>query len=176
MERQFDVIIVGGSFAGLSAAMSLARAMKTVMIIDRGTPCNRYTPETHNFITHDGKKPGKIAEKARKDVLKYPTVYLRKGEVTSVGERDSGFSVEVAGEEFNAKKILFATGLEDILPDIEGFTECWGKTVLHCPYCHGYEFKNYSTAIWGNGKQAFEQTKLITNWAKQPLIFTNSVA
>lgn len=179
MERSFDVVIVGGSFAGLSAAMSLARAMKTVMILDRGTPCNRFTPHSHNFITHDGKAPADIAEEARKDVRKYPTVYMERGEVDSISKEDEGFMVRFsaegasAKEQFRAKKILLATGLEDILPPIEGFSDCWGKTILHCPYCHGYEYKNCTTAILGHDKRAFEQAKLIVNWAKGPFILSN---
>lgn len=182
MERNFDVVVVGGSFAGLSAAMSLARAMKTVMIVDRGTPCNRFTPFSHNFITHDGKAPADIAEEARKDVCKYPTVYMEKGEVLFIEQAEDGFQVhfraEVLGDEeiFSAKKILLATGLEDVLPPIEGFADCWGKTILHCPYCHGYEYKNCTTAIFGYDKRAFEQAKLIINWAKKPVIISNGDA
>lgn len=179
MVRSFDVVIVGGSFAGLSAAMSLARAMKTVIIVDRGTPCNRFTPHSHNFITHDGKAPADIAEEARKDVRKYPTVYLERGEVSSIKKGKDGFTVGFSAggggdeEEFVAKKILLATGLEDILPAIEGFADCWGKTILHCPYCHGYEYKNCTTAILGYDKRAFEQAKLIINWAKGPFLLSN---
>ena len=179
MGRSFDVVIVGGSFAGLSAAMSLARAMKTVMIVDRGTPCNRFTPHSHNFITHDGRPPTDIAEEARKDVRKYPTVYMERGEVTSIEQAEDGFKVRVTSEssskkeEFYSKKILLATGLEDMLPSIEGFADCWGKTILHCPYCHGYEYKNCTTAILGHDKRAFEQAKLIINWAKKPFILSN---
>src|SRR5690554_3231552 len=159
--------------------MSLARAMKTVMILDRGTPCNRFTPHSHNFITHDGKAPADIAEEARKDVRKYPTVYMERGEVDSISKEDEGFMVRFsaegasAKEQFRAKKILLATGLEDILPPIEGFSDCWGKTILHCPYCHGYENKNCTTAILGHDKRAFEQAKLIINWAKKPVILSN---
>lgn len=107
----FDVIIIGGSYAGLSAALTLGRATRNVLVIDAGKSCNRQTPHSHNFLTHDGDKPADIAKAAKTEVLKYPTFRFLEGKVISARKIDGGFSVEIAkGENFTARKILLATG------------------------------------------------------------------
>lgn len=172
--RNFDVIIVGGSYAGLSAAMSLGRALRSVLIIDSGLPCNRQTPHSHNFITQDGEKPGVIAEKAKREVLKYDTVKFVTDLAVNGTKTDKGFEILTqSGKLFSAKKLIFATGLKDRMLNIEGFSECWGITVIHCPYCHGYEVKNQKTGILANGYGAFHLARLIRNWTKDLTIFTN---
>jgi len=170
----FDAVIVGGSYAGLSAAMSLGRALRRVLIIDSGLPCNRQTPHSHNFITHDGEKPAAIAAKAREQVLQYPTVRLLNDKASGAVKTETGFEVQTqGGETFTARKLLFSTGLRDLMPEIEGFAECWGVSILHCPYCHGYEYRSEKTGILGNGEMGFEMVKLIFNWTSQLVLFTN---
>lgn len=170
----FDVIIVGGSYAGLSAAMSLGRALRTVLIIDSGLPCNRQTPHSHNFLTQDGETPGDIAEKARVQVMKYDTVQFLTDIVLKGAKTDHGFEIiTAAGKRFSSGKLIFATGLKDQMPKIKGFSECWGITVLHCPYCHGYEVKHQKTGIIANGYGAYHLSQLISNWTKDLTIFTN---
>lgn len=172
--QNFDVIIVGGSYAGLSAAMALGRALRNVLIIDSGLPCNRQTPHSHNFLTQDGEKPGVIAEKARKEVLKYDTVKFVTDLAVNGRKTDKGFEISTqSGKVFAAKKLVFATGLKDRLLKIDGFSECWGITVIHCPYCHGYEVKDQKTGILANGYGAFHLARLISNWTKNLTIFTN---
>ena len=172
--KNFDVIIVGGSYAGLSAAMSLGRALRNVLVIDSGLPCNRQTPHSHNFITQDGEKPGVIAEKARNQVLKYDTVKLLTDLAVNAAKTDIGFEISTqSGKVFSARKLIFATGLKDTMLNIKGFSECWGISVLHCPYCHGYEVINEKTGIFANGYGAFHLARLISNWAKDLTIFTN---
>lgn len=172
--KNFDAIIVGGSYAGLSAAMALGRALRSVLIIDSGLPCNRQTPHSHNFITQDGEKPRVIAEKAKKQVLKYDTVKFVTDLAVSGSKTDKGFEISTqSGKVFSAKKLVFATGLKDRMLKIEGFSECWGITVIHCPYCHGYEVKNQKTGILANGDGAFHLARLIHNWTKDLTIFTN---
>ena len=117
----FDVIIVGGSYSGLAAGMALGRALKKVLIIDEGKPCNRQTPYSHNFITHDGKTPAAIAALAKEQVQQYKTVTFFSGLAITGKAIKNGFEIRVSsGEIFEAKKIIFATGIRDILPDIEG--------------------------------------------------------
>ncbi len=175
--RTFDVIIVGGSYAGLSAAMALGRALRNVLIIDSGQPCNRQTPYSHNFITLDGVEPAKIAEIARAQVQKYSTIRFLSGLAVSGKKTSDGFTISTeTGEEFTSKKLIFATGIKDIMPDIQGFAECWGITVIHCPYCHGYEVKNEVTGILANGDVAFHYARLIRNWTKDLAIFTNGIS
>ncbi|MDQ4138930.1 MAG: NAD(P)/FAD-dependent oxidoreductase [Bacteroidota bacterium] len=172
--KNFDVIIVGGSYAGLSAAMSLGRALRNVLIIDSGKPCNQQTPHSHNFITHDGKTPAQISALAREQVARYETISFYQGLAVSGVKTDEGFEITTESKEvFTARKLVFATGLKDIMPDLPGFAECWGISILHCPYCHGYEVKNLKTGLIGNGDAGFELVKLISNWTKDLKLFTN---
>ena len=177
MKEKFDVIIVGGSYAGLSAAMALGRSLRRVLLIDAGKPANRFTPYSHNFITHDGKRPDEIATLARQQVEKYPSVKTIEGVAVSAEKLDQQFVVGLDnGAQFSTAKLIFATGIVDLMPNIPGFADCWGKSVLHCPYCHGYEVRNTKTGIIGNGDYAFEFGSLISNWTKDLVIFTNGIS
>ncbi|WP_203257657.1 NAD(P)/FAD-dependent oxidoreductase [Hyunsoonleella ulvae] len=172
--KNFDIIIIGGSYAGLSAAMTLGRAMRNVLVIDSGKPCNQQTPYSHNFITQDGEKPSVIIKKAKSQVLRYDTVKLYHGLAISGKKTSKGYLISTEKDEaFTAKKLIFATGLKDVMPDIKGFADCWGISILHCPYCHGYEVKNEKTGILANGDLAFDVAQLIINWTKELTIFTN---
>lgn len=174
MENKFDVIIIGGSYSGLSAAMALGRSLRNVLIIDSGKPCNRQTPHSHNFITHDGKTPKEISELAKAQVLEYKTVEFHNGVVVKMKKESEGFTIKTeTGEEFNTKKLILASGIKDLMPNISGFAECWGISVIHCPYCHGYEVRGEVTGIMANGDLAFDFTKLVYNLTKDVTLFTN---
>lgn len=170
----YDVIIIGGSYAGLSAAMALGRALRKVLIIDSGLPCNSQTPHSHNFITQDGEKPGEIAAKAKAQVLKYHTVNFVH-DLAINGRKDKNvYTITLkSGEEFSAKKLVFATGVKDNMPDIDGFAACWGISVIHCPYCHGYEVKGEKTGILANGDFAMHYVQLIRNWTNDLTLLSN---
>lgn len=173
-KNNFDVIIIGGSYSGLAAAMALGRALRKVLIIDNGKPCNIQTPHSHNFITQDGKTPAEISALAKEQVLHYKTIEFHIGLATKGIKTANGFEIKTeAGETFTTKKLLFATGIKDIMPNMEGFSESWGISILHCPYCHGYEVRNEKTAIFGNGDYGFEFSKLIKNWTKELTLYTN---
>lgn len=173
-KNKFDVIIIGGSYSVLAATMALGRALRKVLIIDSGKPCNKQTPHSHNFITQDGKTPAEISALAKEQVLHYKTIEFHIGLATKGIKTANGFEIKTeAGETFTTKKLLFATGIKDIMPNIEGFSECWGISILHCPYCHGYEVRNEKTAIFGNGDYGFEFSKLIHNWTKDLTLYTN---
>jgi thioredoxin reductase len=173
-DKQFDVIIIGGSYSGMAAAMALGRALKHVLIIDSDMPCNRQTPHSHNFLTQDGKTPKEIAATARQQIEKYETVRFINDLATNGNKTEAGFKIQTAaGKSFHGKKLIFATGVKDITPDIEGFAACWGISALHCPYCHGYEVRNETTGVLGNGESGFEFTTLISNWTKDLTLFTN---
>ncbi|HYD92763.1 MAG TPA: NAD(P)/FAD-dependent oxidoreductase, partial [Flavobacterium sp.] len=138
MEQQgmYDVIIIGGSYAGLSAALSLGRSLRKVLVLDSGNPCNRVTPYSHNFLTNDGSRPKAIHDKARAQLKGYLTVTYLEGLVTSASQLGNLFEVSTAENQvFSTKKLLFTTGVTDTIPNIQGFAECWGISILHCPYC-----------------------------------------
>ncbi|WP_026705890.1 NAD(P)/FAD-dependent oxidoreductase [Flavobacterium soli] len=173
----FDVIIIGGSYAGLSAAMALGRSLRKVLIIDAGNPCNKQTPHSHNFITQDGEQPAVIAAKAKAQVLKYDTVQFLEDKAISGERSKKGFTIKTgSGAKYSSKKLIFATGIKDIMPKIKGFAECWGISVIHCPYCHGYEFRSQKTAIMANGERAFHLASLVHNLTKKLIILTNGNA
>ena len=173
----YEVVIVGGSFAGISAALTLGRSLRRTLIIDSGLPCNRYSPHSHNFITQDGVPPSVTKANALNQVLSYKTVAAVNDEVISVAKAGNGFEINTAsGNTYDTAKIIFATGVKDLFPSIEGFEACWGKAVLHCPYCHGYEVSNLPLGIIANGEIGFEFCKLLYQWSKQLVLFTNGTA
>jgi thioredoxin reductase len=176
-KHHFDTIIIGGSYAGLSAAMALGRSLKNVLIIDSGKPCNSQTPHSHNLITHDGKTPQEISAEAKQQVLKYDTVTFHEGLAINGKKTDDGFEIGTqAGDVFTAKKLIFATGVKDLMPAIKGFQECWGISVVHCPYCHGYEFRDRKTAIMANGERGFHLASLVNNLTNSITILTSGKA
>lgn len=173
-KKQFDAIIIGGSYSGLAVGMAMGRALKKILIIDSGQPCNAQTPHSHNFLTQDGKTPAEITALAKEQVRKYDTISFFNGLANTGRKTANGFEIQVAsGEIFSATQLLFATGIKDIFPAIEGFSECWGISVLHCPYCHGYEVRNERTGILGNGEHGYELAALISNWTNDLTLFTN---
>ncbi|MGV3763974.1 NAD(P)/FAD-dependent oxidoreductase [Parapedobacter sp.] len=170
----FDVIIVGGSYAGLSAAMALGRSLRNVLVIDSGLPCNRQTPHSHNFITQDGEAPLAIGRKAREQVMRYRTVHFLDDVALGAVKTTGGFTITTkSGAIAIGKKLIFATGIEDRLPNIKGFAPCWGISVIHCPYCHGYEFRDQRTGILANGDRAFHLASLVNNLTDKLAILTS---
>lgn len=173
-EKQFDVIIIGGSYSGLAAGMALGRALRNVLIIDAGDPCNTQTPQSHNFLTNDGKPPKEIASLAKQQVSMYGTISFLKGFATNGIKTKNGFEMQTESDEiFSSRKLIFATGIKDMIPDIPGFSDSWGISVLHCPYCHGYEVRHQKTGILANGDTGYELSSLISNWTNDLTLYTN---
>ncbi|GEP89164.1 Thioredoxin reductase [Chitinophaga terrae (ex Kim and Jung 2007)] len=174
LKKQYDVIIIGGSFAGLSAAMALGRSRRHVLIIDNNQPCNRQTPHSHNLITHDGETPASIKAKALEQVLAYNTVALLENTAVKTEKTPAGFVIGTAdNQEFASAKLIFASGVKDELPPIPGLQECWGITLIHCPYCHGYEVSDKRLGAIANGDIAYHLAGLLPNWSTNLTIFTN---
>lgn len=175
---KYDVVIIGGSYAGLAAAMALGRALRRVLVIDNGLPANRQTPYSHNFLTNDGKTPGQITAIARQQVAQYTTVVFKQATATAATQKPDGlFCITTGdGKNYTSNKVVLATGITDIMPDIPGFSESWGISVLHCPYCHGYEVRGVQTGILGNGDSAYDFATLIANWTNHLTIYTNGKA
>lgn len=160
-----DVIVIGGSFAGLSAATQLARARRDVMVIDAGLPRNRFADEAHGFLGQDGRPPAAIMRDARHQLGRYPSVHMRRGEVIAAAPLDDGFAVRLAdGSERRARRLILATGVVDALPAIPGMQERWGATVLHCPYCHGYEVRDLPLGVIATQPMSAHQAVLIPDW------------
>jgi len=165
-----DAIIVGGGFAGLAAATYLARARRSVRIVDTGKPRNRFSDASHGFLGHDGSDPRHILATARRQLLAYPTVELIEDEAIAAQVQDNGFSVQLAGgEKIEAHKLIFAFGLRDDLPNLPGLPERWGKTVLHCPYCHGIEFSDLELGVLYRVPMSAHQASLIADWGPTTL-------
>lgn len=170
----FEVIIIGGSYAGLSAAMTLGRSLRNTLVIDSGKPCNQQTPHSHNFLTQDGKSPMEIASLARRQVEQYESIQFLDDKVVHGEKVNDLFTLKtLSGKIISAKKLIFATGIKDIMPSIKGFSECWGITAIHCPYCHGYEFRNKKTAIMANGDSAFHLSSLVNNLTMDITLLTS---
>lgn len=173
-KNSFDVIIIGGSYAGMSAAMALGRSLREVLIIDAGNPCNKKTSHSHNVLTLDGKPPAEIVKEAREQVAAYDTVSWHLGVAAKAIKQQDHFKVETdTGEVFWANKLILATGIKDIMLPIPGFADCWAVSILHCPYCHGYEVKGLPTALIASGEKAFHMAKLLPNWTDDLSLYTN---
>lgn len=176
-----DAIVIGGSFAGLSAAMQLARARRRVCVVDAGQPRNRFAAASHGFFGQDGEPPLAMIEQARRKLLAYPTVTLRQGTVVSAKAQPdagaltaSGFDVVLddgagALTPLTTRKLVLAFGVKDGLPDIAGLRERWGASVLHCPYCHGYEFGGQRLGVLYHSPQSGMHAQLIADWGPATL-------
>lgn len=175
--QQYEAIIIGGSYSGLSAAMALGRSLRKTLVIDSGKPCNVQTPHSHNFLTQDGKTPREISTIAKEQVAAYDTVTFYDGTAVNGQKTGDGFEITTEkGDIFSAKKLIFATGIADEIPNIKGFAECWGISLIHCPYCHGYEYRGKKTGIIANGDKAVHIASLVKNLTEDVTIITTGKA
>ena len=162
-----DAIIIGGSYAGLNAAMQLARARRRVLVIDDNRPRNRFAARAHGVMGRDGVPGSEIAAEARTQVAAYPTAAFRRGEVVNARQGSCGFEVDLAdGERVTGRRLVLAYGVQDILPDLPGVKERWGQTVLHCPYCHGYEIGGGPIGVLGAGPMSVHQAVMVAEWGQ----------
>lgn len=170
-----DAIIIGGGFAGLSAAMQLARARRRITIVDTGEPRNRFAAHSHGFLAQDGRPGGEILADARRQLAAYETVTFRDAPAERLeGARDTFSVITGDGGRIAARRVLLATGFEDRLPAIPGLAERWGKTVLHCPYCHGYEVGGGPVGVLARTAEAARFAAVVADWGNVTL-FTNQV-
>ena len=173
LSGEFDAAVIGGSYAGLSAAMQLARARRQVLVIDAGVRRNRFARASHGFLGQDGRAPDAIAAEARAQVLAYRTVHWFTGLATQAARNASGFAVTLDdGRIVHARRLVLATGVVDELPDVDGLAERWGRSVFHCPYCHGYELENGRIGVLGVGAHSHHHAMLLPDWGHVTL-FTN---
>lgn len=165
-----DAIVIGGSFAGLSAAIYIARARRSVCVVDTGAPRNRFAAHSHGFFAQDGNAPGAMLATARSQVAEYPTVTFIETRALSAAATPDGFAVTVAGGQvLEAARLVLAFGISDELPAIPGLAERWGKSVLHCPYCHGFEFSGRRLGVLSVSPMSVHQAMLIAEWGPTTL-------
>ncbi|PYE89934.1 NAD(P)/FAD-dependent oxidoreductase [Phyllobacterium leguminum] len=173
---QYDVIIIGGSYAGMAAALPLARARRKIMVIDAGQRRNRFAESSYGFLGRDGHAPGAIAEEAKQQLLAYPTVTWNEGRVFNAIKTDSGFRIETPGQFYDTKRLVLSLGVEDILPDLPGLKERWGKAVYHCPYCHGYELNQGHIGVLAVGPNSIHQALMLPDWGKTTFFLNDAFA
>ena len=175
MDRnEADVVIVGGGPAGLSAALSLGRARRRVIVVDAGKPRNMTAAHMHGVLGHDGLSPLRLLELGRKEVAGYG-VRLIRGEVTAARTDGTAVEVDIANETLRTRRLLVATGLDDVLPTIPGLREQWGRGVVVCPYCDGWEHRDDVIGVIATSPHSVEQAQLLRQWSHRIVYFANDV-
>lgn len=170
---RYDVVIIGGGAAGLSAATTLGRALHSVLVIDSGTPRNAPAAGVHGYLSRDGITPGELLSIGRGEVLSYGGT-LTEGEAVSARRTPEGFEVLLGdGRRFSCRRLLVTTGLTDELPPIDGLHQQWGRGVVHCPYCHGWEIRGQRIGVLGTGPLSVHQALLFRQWSPDITLFLN---
>jgi thioredoxin reductase len=169
-----DVLVVGAGPAGLSAALTLGRVRRQVLLVDEGSPRNMPSPALHNFLTREGVAPSEFLETARREMARYDSIEVVDGSVTDIEQEDGRFGVALdSGRRESFAKILLACGIEDELPAIDGLAPLWGTSVLHCPYCHGWEHRDRPLAVIGADARAVAQALHLAALSSETVICTN---
>jgi len=170
----YDCAIVGGGPAGLNAALVLGRARRSVALIDHNRPRNAVTQTSHGFITRDGVTPAEFRRIAYEEVMQYPSVRHLQTEVAAVRKAGTGFeAVDSSGHRIQARKLILATGVKEIFPDIDGFYPLYGKSLFNCPYCDGWELRDQPLVVVSDQPSLFHTAKLLYNWSKDLVVCTN---
>ena len=173
---EFDVIVVGGSYAGLSAALQLARARCRVLVIDANRRRNRYAHRSHGFLTQDGSEAAAIAADGRAQLQAYPTVaWANDTAIGAVADGD-GFRITLGdGGSVSGQRLVLATGVVDTLPPVDGLQERWGKSVFHCPYCHGYELDQGEIGVIAAVPMSIHQAQLLPEWGTVTFLLNEAI-
>src|SRR5437773_3555777 len=172
----YDVIVIGGSFAGLSGALQLARARRRVLVLDSGKPRNRFAQFSHGLFGHDGQPPSAILANARSQLLSYGTVSFAEDLANHAAKSGEEYTVTAAsGTVHTASRLILATGVSDDLSTIPGLQERWGVSMLHCFYCHGYEVAGRRLGVLATSDRALQTAMLLPDWSEHVTLFTNGV-
>ncbi|WFE41646.1 NAD(P)/FAD-dependent oxidoreductase [Micromonospora sp. WMMD998] len=173
-EDGYEVVVIGGGAAGLSGALMLARARRSVLVVDGGNPRNAPAEGVHALLALDGVPPAELLARGRDEVHRYGG-HLLTGEVEAVRRDGDGFDVTLAdGRRVRAGQILVATGLVDELPEVPGLRERWGRDLVHCPYCHGWEVRDRPIGVIGSGPMSVHQTLLFRQWSDDVVLFRHA--
>lgn len=169
--ERYDVVVVGGGAAGLSAALVLGRARRRVAVVDSGAPRNAPAAHMHGYLSRDGMPPAELLTAGRKEAAAYGVEFIT-GQVVSI---EPGFLITLSeGRRLGSRRLLIATGATDELPPIPGLSKRWGKDFLHCPYCHGWEVRDRPLAVLGTSAASVEHAQLIRQWTDDLIFFTHS--
>jgi thioredoxin reductase len=170
----YDCIVVGAGPAGLSGALMLGRCRRTVLVCDAGEPRNARSAGLHGYLTRDGIEPGEFLRLANDEVRRYPTIDFHRGQVVEARRNSRGFTVICdGGLQLSARKLLLATGVVDQVPDIEGIQEFYGRSVHHCPYCDGWEWRDQPLAVHGRGEAGAALSLALTGWSDDVVLCTD---
>lgn len=169
-----DVIIIGGSFAGLAAALQLGRAQRKVIVLDTGLPRNRFAGHSHGLLGHDHKPPLDILTEARHQLTRYPMISLINARAESIAGSIDDLSVLTSeGESLRARRLILSYGVTDQMPNIPGFAESWGKSIVPCPYCDGFEAAGKHWGLVWSGPQSHNYVRLYHDWTNTLTLFTD---
>ena len=174
LRNGYDVVVIGGGAAGLNGALVLARSRRTVVVIDGGSPRNGPADGVHGLLGHDGLPPGELLERGRAEVRRYGGLVVT-GEVTGAARDPTGFTVSLAdGRSVRARQLLVASGLVDELPQVPGVRERWGRDVVHCPYCHGWEVRDRAIGVLAGGSMSTHQALLFRQLSDDIIYFSHT--
>ncbi|MFG6486314.1 NAD(P)/FAD-dependent oxidoreductase [Roseateles sp. BYS78W] len=169
-----DVIIIGGSFAGLAAALQLGRAGRKVTVLDTGLPRNRFAHHSHGLLGHDHKPPSDILAEARQQLARYAAIKLVNARAYSVSGALDDFSVLTSdGQSLGARRVILSYGITDQMPDVPGFAECWGTTIVPCPYCDGFEVAGRHWGLVWSSPQSHQSARLFLDWTDKLTVFAD---
>ena len=175
LRDNYDVVVVGGGAAGLSGALMLARSRRSVLVIDAGAPRNAPAAAVHGLLARDGMPPAELLDRGRAEVRGYGG-QLAAGQVSTAKQDGDGFTVTLAdGRMVQARRLLVATGLTDELPDIPGLRERWGRDVVHCPYCHGWEVRDQAIGVLASGPTAVHQALLFRQLSDDVVLLSHTM-
>jgi thioredoxin reductase len=172
---EYDVIVVGGSYAGLAAATQLARARRSVLVVDGGKRRNRFAEKSHGFLTQDGASANAIVAEGRRQLLAYETVRWLDGQVVAAEQTGKVFRLLLDGTaSIQARRVVLATGVVDLLPDFPGLADRWGRWVFHCPYCHGYELNRGRIGVLGVSQLSLHHALMLPDWGSTTLFLNDA--
>ena len=177
MVDSWDCVVVGGGAAGLSAALVLGRARRRTLVVDDGKQSNLAAAGIGGLLGHDGRPPAELYAMGRQELTAYPSVEVRSGTVVGGMRADDGFVLDLGdGRHERTRRVLLATGMQYRPPEVPGLQELWGRSVFHCPFCHGWEVRDQPLAVLGRGERAIHQALLLSGWTDDIVVVTDGPA
>ena len=179
MQYDYDVLIIGAGSAGLTAALTLGRCLRRVLVADGGPSRNECSPGVHGFLTRDGIRPAELLRLGHEQLRPYETVEVQRLKIDALVRQGRGFRASGHGTAndvpttVTARRVLLATGVADVLPPLPGFRELWGRGVLHCPYCHAWEVRGQPLAVYGQGRTVTGLALLVSRWSPDVVVLTD---